>query len=39
MEIPLGKLKRRYEHHTLISLLVNSFSRTNFFVVGDNVTT
>ena len=29
---------RRYKHHTLISFLVSSFSRTKIFVVGDNVT-
>ena len=38
LETPLGKLKKRYEHHTLISFLVSSFSRTKIFVVGDNVT-
>jgi len=38
LETPLGKLKKRYEHHTLISFLVSSFSRTKIFVVGNNVT-
>jgi len=39
METPFGKLKRRYEPHTLIYFLVSSFSRTKIFVVGDDVKT